>query len=96
MQVCVVYVVKSKLTSSGGLGQLKGMASNRMHAQALQTRRKKSVCSFTAYVETGTHSELLYLKYIPKVLQVPLKVRRAYNQNNNYNRLLCLIKLNQP
>ena len=65
------------------------MAHIRMRAAALQTGRKKSVCSFTAYVETGTHSELFYLKHIPKVLQGPLKVRRVYNQNNNYNRLLC-------
>ena len=38
-----------------------------------------------AYVETGTNS---YLKYIPEVLQSPLRVD---NQNSKYNRLLCFM-----
>ena len=59
------------------------MARALLHAAA--GRRKKESC----YVETGTNSNLFYLKYIPKVLQDPLKVRRVGNQNNNYNRLLC-------
>ena len=47
--------------------------------------RKQESC----YVETGTNSNLFYLKYIPKVLQDPLKGKESRYQNNNYNRLLC-------
>ena len=50
------------------------VACNRMRAQALQTSKKKERKLLVAYVETGTNS---YLKYIPKVLQDPLKGKES-------------------
>ena len=86
-RVCVVYVVK-EVASFRGLGQLMGVARNRTRARALQLRPAERKL-LVAYAETGTNSWLFYLKYISKVLQGPLKVRRVDNENNNYNRLLC-------
>ena len=51
-----------------------GVARNRTRARALQSSRKKALL---AYVETGTNSWLFYLKYIPKVLQGPLKGKES-------------------
>ena len=48
----VVYVVK-EVTSSGGLGQLMGVARNRTRARAL---RAALLVALLAYVETGTNS----------------------------------------
>ena len=47
-----------------------GVARNRMHARALQTSRKKAT-------KTETNSQLFYMKYIPKVLQTPLKGKES-------------------
>ena len=60
-----MHYIRKEIVSFWGLGQLMGMACNRTRIQALQTSRKKAACS-----EIGTNS---YLKYIPKVLQYPLK-----------------------
>ena len=60
-----IFVVK-KVASFQGLGQLMGVACNRMRSQALQTSKKK---------EWKLHVYLFYIKYIPKVLQDPLKVK---------------------
>ena len=57
----------------GGLGQLMGVARNRTRARALLWQQEKESC----YVETGTNSNLFYLKYIPKVLQDPLKGKES-------------------
>ena len=40
------YVLLKKLSHSQGLLQLMGVARKRMHAQALQTIRKKAACSY--------------------------------------------------
>ena len=69
-RVCIVYVVK-EVTSFRGLGQLMGVARKRTRAQPVQTS------SCVAYVETGTNSYLFYLKYIPNVLQGPLKGKQS-------------------
>ena len=61
--VCIVYVVKEVW----GLSQLMGVVRNRTHAQALQ---KKSACSLH-------RNWTFYLKYIPKVLQDPLKDKKS-------------------
>ena len=72
---------------SWGLDQLMGVAGNRAHdlALAVAAGRKKESC----YPETGTNSNLFYLKYISKVPQDLLKCKESSNQNNNYNSLLC-------
>ena len=57
---------------SRGLGQLMAVARNRTCALAAAGRKKES-----CYVETGTNSNLFYLKYIPKVLQDPLKGKES-------------------
>ena len=51
------------------------VARNRMRARALRYRaaERKLLVALLAYVETGANSWLFYLKYIPKVLQGPLK-----------------------
>ena len=77
-RVCIVYVVKEVTSFWGGLGQLMGVPRNRTLAQALQSAAdKKLLVALLAYVETGTNSWLFYLKYIPKVLQGPLKGKES-------------------
>ena len=73
MRVCVVYVVK-EVMSFLGLSKLMGVAHKRTLARALQTSRKKAAWS---YIETRTNSWVFYLKYIPKVLQSPLKGKES-------------------
>ena len=75
-RVCVVYVVK-EVASSGGLGQLMGVARNRTRARALRAAERTLLVALLAYVENGTNSYLFYLKYIPKVLQGPLKGKES-------------------
>ena len=67
-RVCVVYVVKEVVSFPGGawLGQS-------CSSSATAAGRKKESC----YVKTGTNSNLIYLKYIPKVLQDPLKSKES-------------------
>ena len=86
MRLCVVYVVKevALFLVEGGvvfvLSQLMGIAREKTLALALQPllqqqeeRKKLESC----YIETGTNSNLFYLKYIPKVLQDPLKGKES-------------------
>ena len=69
-----LYTQLRKLRHSWGLGQLMGVVRNRTRALSLAAAgRKKENC----YVETGTNSNLFYLKYIPKVLQDPLKCKES-------------------
>ena len=66
VRLCVVYVVK-EARHFRGFSQLIGVERNRTRAQSVlqqQEERKKESC----YVETGTNSNLFYLKYIHKVL----------------------------
>ena len=77
-RVCVVYVVK-EVASFRGFGQLMGVVRNRTHARA-QTCSCAERNLLVAYVDTGTNSYLFYLKlvkYIPKVLQGPLKGKES-------------------
>ena len=93
IHVCTLQLKKLHHSWGRGLSQLIGVACNRMRlSSATAARRKKESC----YVETGTKSNLFHLKYIPKVLKDPLKVRRVGNQYNNYNRLLCFRHDSQP
>ena len=51
-----------------------GVARNSARSSSAATAgRKKESC----YVETGTNSNLFYMKYIPKVLQDPLKGKES-------------------
>ena len=54
-----------------------------MHVHVLESNNtqyageRKLLVALLAYVETGTNSRLFYLKYIPKVLQGPLKGKES-------------------
>ena len=72
-RVCVAYVVKEvalfrRARSINGRGAIE---------HALEPYRPAERKLHEAYVENGTNSYLFYLKYIPKVLQGPLKGKES-------------------
>ena len=72
-QVFIVFIAKKVTSIRVRLGQVMGVARNRMPAWALQTSRKKAVCSFTKKLDLIT----VLGKYIAKILQEPLKSKKS-------------------